>query len=250
MNYDVYAGGFHVVDAKLDVDMTAKNRYRLELSAATQGFLRTLAPWDGVFKTNGWLDPKNIRPQTHQSITTWKDEDETKTYTYNRDGTFKEYRVKDPENDGSPKPVESELTKNTTDALSATLGVMQNMGKTGKCEGTSDVFDGSRRYRMTFVHQQDTVLQSNNYNVYAGPAVECTVEVQPMGGKWHKKPRGWMSIQEQGRERGTMPTIWMAKMSDAGPAVPVKIRVKTEHGTLFMHLTGYQNGSKSLKLED
>lgn len=252
MNYDVYAGGFHVVDAKLDVDINPKDRYRLELSAATQGFLRNLAPWDGVFRTQGWHDAKTgkVNPETHESITVWKDEKETKTYKYNKNGTFREYRIKDPENDGAPQEVDKALTDRTTDALSATMDVMQTIARKGGCDGSSEVFDGKRRYQMTFRQKQDVMLEATRYNVYAGPATECTIEVKPVAGEWHKKPRGWMSIQEQGRERGTMPTVWFAAMSEGAPAVPVKIRVKTEYGTLFMHLTGYENGVKKLKLEE
>lgn len=252
MTYDVYAGGFHVVDAKLDVDLNPKGKYRLELSAATQGFLRNLAPWDGVFLTHGWRDGKTgvVRPELHESVTVWKDEKETKTYRYNKDGTFREYRIKDPENNGEPKDVDPALTQHTTDALTATLSVMQEIAKKNVCEGSDEVFDGKRRYKMIFQHKQDVALKGTQYNVYAGPAVECTIEVKPVAGEWHKKPRGWMSIQEQGRERGTMPTVWFAKMADNMPAIPVKIRVKTEYGTLFMHLTGYENGTKTLRLEE
>lgn len=58
-----------------------------------------------------------------------------------------------------------------------------------------------------------------------------------------------MSIQEQSRENGSLPTVWMAKMTEDAPAVPVKIRVKTDYGTLFMHLVRYENGSVKKVLE-
>lgn len=244
MHYDVYAGGFHVVDAELDVDFSKEDHYRLELTANTRGFLATLAPWEGTFETRGWYEKKTgkAQPELHKSTTIWRDDPEVKEYLFNRDGSFREYRVTDEENDGSPLPIDTELTENTTDALTAALNVMQALTEGQDCEGSSEVFDGKRRYRMTFKHKRRVELQASSYNAYAGPAVECVVEVEPLAGNWHKKPRGWMSIQEQGRAQGTMPTVWMAKMKEDGPDVPVKIRVKTEYGALFMHLTGYQNG--------
>jgi len=254
MKYDVYAGGFHVVDAQLDVNTPKPGRYFLALGARTQGFLAKLAPWHGVFKTDGWHDAKTgeVRPEVHQSITTWKDEEEIKTYKYNKDGTFKEYTLKDedPENDGSARPVESELTQGTTDALTATLEIMQQVSANGKCEGEDEVFDGKRRYTLIFKEVARVNLEQTRYNVYAGPAVQCTVEVKQGAGKWHEKPRGWMSIQEQGKSHGTMPTVWMANMQDGGPAVPVKIKVKTDYGALMMHLTGYDNGVRQLALAE
>ena len=92
-------------------------------------------------------------------------------------------------------------------------------------------------------------LKASRWNVYEGSAIECTAEVQPIAGKWHEKPRGWMSIQEQGRERGTIPTVWFAKITEGQPAVPVKVRVKTSYGTLFMHMTKYETAGNMLSLK-
>jgi len=246
MSYDVYAGGFHVVAANLDVDLSKTGRYSLELSAHTRGFLGSLAPWEGTFETHGWYDQKSkkAQPELHKSTTIWRDEPEVKEYLYNRDGSFKEFLVTDKHVDQDVRDVSEDLTQETIDALTATLDVMQAIAEGGKCEGSDEVFDGKRRFKLVFEHQEDVMLESSNYNVYEGPASKCTVEVVPMGGDWHKKPRGWLSIQEQGRDKGTMPTMWMAQIDPDGPAVPVKIMVKTDYGALIMHLTGYQNGQE------
>ncbi len=107
MRYDVYAGGIHAVEASLDVDLAAKDRYMLRLGAHTRGFLAKLAPWKGVFETQGWYDAKNDAPQPeiHFSDTTWKDENELTEFLYNKNGSFKEYRVTN-ETEKGPKPPE------------------------------------------------------------------------------------------------------------------------------------------------
>lgn len=248
MKYDVYAGGFHAVESELTVDLEKKTNYRLRLGAHTRGFLAKLAPWKGVFETKGWYDAKKDvpQPQLHYSDTTWKEDRELTEFEYNKDGSFKEFRVTE---NGKRKdePQEKELSHDTTDVLSSTLKVMNHIAQSGKCEGSDEIYDGERRYTLLFSNSKQVTLEKNGYNVYAGPATQCTVEVKPISGKWHKKPRGWMSIQEQGREKGTMPTIWFAQMAKGEPAVPVKIRVKTEYGALFMHLTSYQGAGQSLK---
>lgn len=126
---------------------------------------------------------------------------------------------------------------------------MNKVAADGKCEGRDEIFDGDRRYALVFHPAGEVEMKKSDLNVYVGPATECTIEVKPIAGKWHDKPRGWMSIQEQGRAKGTMPTIWLAKMADDAPAVPVRIRVKTDYGTLFMHLTGYKGAGKTLALK-
>src|SRR5690606_16221834 len=152
------------------------------------------------------------------------------------------------EKEKGPQPREAELTQGTTDVLSATLKVMNNIAQGGECKGSDEIFDGKRRYEIIYGNSKEVVLDKTDYNVYSGPAKECTVEVETIAGKWHEQPRGWMSIQEQRRERGKMPTIWFAQMAEGEPAVPVKIRVKTDYGTLFMHLTGYNGAGTALKL--
>lgn len=243
MMYDVYAGGFHVVEAKLESDFRTAGRYDISLSAHTRGFLGSIAPWKGTFETQGWVEDGNaFKPELHKSTTTWQDEVEIKEYNYNRDGTFHSYRVTDEHSDHQLREVDTALTQGTIDALTATLETMQAIPSSQKCEGTSEVFDGKRRYELVFQHDKNVHLDQSKYNIYEGAASVCMVEVKPVSGEWHKKPRGWMSIQEQGRERGTMPTVWMASIDNNSPAVPIKIRVKTEYGTLFMHLTKYRNG--------
>lgn len=249
MQYDVYAGGIHALQSKLDIDLSNAKKYEISLAAQTFGLLGRLAPWEGVFKSKGWRAAQNNKPELHQSVAIWRGDEEIKDYRYGRDGTFKSYSLKDDKNDGSPKKVDNELTQGTSDVLSATLNVLQAVAQKGECTGSTEIFDGKRRFKLNFKQKREVQLEASRYNVYEGPAVECTAMVEPVAGKWREKPRGWMSIQEQGREKGTMPTVWFAKMDDSETAVPIKVRVKTDYGTLFMHLTKYQSSGQTLALK-
>jgi len=241
MTYEVYAGGINAVTAELDILTTPKERYSLNLSAFTKGFLGTLVPWTGRFESHGWVKKDTEdRPELHRSTATWRNEDEIKEYRYDRTGKFVSYSVIDPENDGI-RPVDDALVQGTTDILTATYQVMKSVANGGQCEGVSEIFDGKRRYKLAFRYEADEMLTKSRYNVYEGPSQRCVAEVLPGEGQWHSKPRGWLSIQEQGRQKGSLPTIWFAQVDDNGPAVPVKIRIKTEYGGMFMHLVNYEN---------
>lgn len=237
-HYEVYASGLHAVEADLTLGFSGKNRYAARLEARTRGFLSKIVPWDGAFETKGWRMGKNrFQPEIHRSTATWRDEFENKEYRYSRGGKFLGYRV---EIKGK-KPKEAfdrKLADGTTDLLSATLSVMAAVARGGRCEGQAEVFDGDRRYGIEFRSLGTEKLVSSTYAPFSGEAERCEVEVFPAGGRWHAKPRGWMSIQEQGRMQGALPTIWLAQTDADAPAVPVRIRVKTEFGTLFMHMTG------------
>ena len=241
LSYDVYAGGIHALDAGLAIRKTS-GRYDVALTAETQGLLKSMANWSGKFTTGGVVKSGQLYPQKHRSESTWKDSTETKTFTYDGKGHFVSYKVSEEGQDKTPKDIDAGLAKGAVDNLSATMRVMLALPRTGTCAGSSLVFDGDRSYRLTFADPHKEDLKKSDYNIYEGPSVSCTVEVTPEKGKWRKKPRGWLSIQEQGRQKGALPKVWFGTVAGQPDyAVPVKIRIKTDYGTLFLHLTGVQS---------
>ena len=245
--YEVYAGGIHALQARLEIK-TNKGRYDVVLEAKTRGFLGKMAPWEGIFESHGWVEKDGtFKPESHRSTAIWRGEKEIKDYKYARNGHFlgltETLDGKAPEDKPNLSP---EITEGTTDALSAALNVLEAVGKGGECSGTEEVFDGKRRFKQIFTHKGITELAPTKYNIFKGAASECMIEVEPVAGEWHKKPRGWMSIQEQGRLRGTMPTMWASQLKGGDPAVPVKIRVSTSYGVLFMHLAEFSDGQRTV----
>ena len=231
--YQVYAGGIHVVEAKLRFDNASK--YDVNLEAKTIGWLGKLVPWEGSFKTSGMQKDGVYMPLEHESQSTWKEEVKTKTFTYD-DGDVVSLVIQEDGKKPQTPEIEKDLVENTVDVLSATLNVMRALPEKEICQGEADIFDGSRRFTMTFRDKGEAELTSSRYNIYDGKARYCSVEIEPKGGKWHDKPRGWLSIQEQGREKGTLPSLWMGHVDGFEYSVPVKIQVKTDYGTLMMHL--------------
>lgn len=238
LHYVVYAGGINAVTATLDLDLR-KTTYDLALKGETRGFLKALAPWTGSFATQGWRSDTAYFPRLHTSKSGWKTEQDIKEYRYDRKRNFLGLKHTEDGHDKSPQTIDPALTKGTTDILSATLAVMSAVAYDKPCAGQADVFDGKRRFAAIFKDQGAVTLKESAQAIYAGPARMCTLEIKPKGGKWGKKPRGWLALQEQGRQSGTMPTLWMANVPGVPVAVPVKIRVKTKYGTLFMHLADW-----------
>jgi hypothetical protein len=244
--YKVYAGGIDALRAHLTIDEKSNDFFDIELKAYTRGFLAKLAPWQGVFSSKTRKIGNRFIPKRHKSVSVWRDETETKEYKYDKDGQFRELVITEHNNVSESTLANITLTKDTTDILSATLNMLINFPQNGElCESYADIFDGKRRFQMMFKDKKKVTLEATRYNSYAGSATECTVEIVPDGGEWHETPRGWLSIQEQGREKGTMPTVWIAKLEGEDHAIPVKIRVKTDYGTLFMHVTDSNIGDTS-----
>jgi hypothetical protein len=246
MTYQVYGSGFNALSAQVKISYKKGNAYHIEMAAWTRGFLAALAPWSGSFATSGKQSGGKNLSRSHKSVSIWRDEPETKTYTFDN-GKLMKLVINDNGKDKSPKKLEPELTANTTDFLSAILTMLEAVGDKKPCTGSADIYDGKRRYTVLFRDLGEEQLGATPYNIYDGAATKCETEVKPGPGKWPKKPRGWFSLQEQSRQKGSLPTLWVAKLDPRGPAIPIKIRVKTDYGTLLMHLSDYKirNGTEA-----
>ena len=237
LTYDVYAGGIHALNAKLTIKKEP-TKYDIILNSGTQGFLKKMANWSGRYVSKGNIKGGKPFPRLHESSSTWKKKTEIKTFKYDGKGHFKAYKSVEADVDTTPKDIDLSLAEDSTDILSATLQTMMAFPKSKICSGQELIFDGDRNFRLTFSDTKVEQLKKSDYNIYEGQAISCKVEVKPEKGKWRKKPRGWLSIQEQGRKKGELPTIWFGQVEGQPDLyVPVKIRVKTDYGTLFMHLT-------------
>lgn len=241
LRYELYAAGLDAVEANATIRENGR-AYSADLEAQTRGLLGRLVPWQGSFHSEG-VDGRDAMPLPLLHVSTARDRKHTQvqTYRYGGDGTFKAYDVRTDGRDTTPKDVDPVLTRDTTDALSAALASMRVVAAGKPCAGASEVFDGERRYRLVFHDLGRDVLKPSSYTIYGGPAEKCAAEVVPLQGKWHAKPRGWLSIQEQGRKLGTLPLVWMAAIEPGAAAVPVRVQVATAYGTLVMNVIGYAN---------
>ncbi len=246
MIYDIYASGLRVLEAQLDIE-TSKDRYTMKFTAHTQGFLGTILPWQGTYETTGNLTAGDaLRPELYKSDTVWRKDVDGKEYRYAPDGTLKELFITK-KGKTEKADFDAELAKGTVDDYTSALKVFAKIARGEPCEGEDSVFDEKRRYTQKFEPLEKGTIAPTDYNVYAGDTALCTIEVVPDGGKWHKKPRGWLNIQEQGRRLGQLPKMWAAKMDEnAQFAVPVKVLIKTDYGALVIHLAEYRNGDKIL----
>lgn len=237
-SYVVYASGFRVLSANLTYREKANNHYQAILDTKTSGFLGWIVPWEGVFESQGLRTNTGFKTIKHYSSTVWRDEVETKTYSYNQDGSFAGLTIEGSAKAKEVKQIESVLADHTTDILSATLSAINAQN----CRLETDIFDGKRRFKTRYTKIKEGYLNSSNYNSYEGDAQLCEVEIEPISGKWHEKPRGWLSIQEQGRQKGALPSFWYASLIDAQEetqailALPVKVIVHTKYGMLTMNL--------------
>lgn len=240
LSYNIYTGGLKTVSADLHITEATPEQYSMAMNARTEGLLKLFKTWKGTMTTQGhYTHDGQKQPMYHESISVWPDNTQVKEFSWNNNGTLTDLLIAE---EGETKDL-SDLDKNLetdgVDILTASLSIMQNAAEQGACGGATEVFDGKRQFLLTAENKGWERLKKSRYNQYSGEALRCEIKIVPQDGDWHEKLKGWMAIQEEGVQAGAAPTVWLARLDEDGPAVPVKVMAKTSYGTFLMHLSGY-----------
>lgn len=235
LEYSVYASGFRTLYAQADLLRTATG-YNATIDIRTDGMFKRLAPWSGVLRTEGRIAGDALTPKVHSFDNIWRGSPKSTIQDYDATGALTRIVITENGREPGIKTPDPALSDGATDILTAVFYAMAALDETGTCNTTQTVFDGKRRFDTVFTEQGRTAITPSRYTGFSGEAIRCAVEIFPKGGKWGDKPRGWMSIQEQSRERGQLPLIWFGQPARGAGYIPVKLQVKTAYGTLVLHL--------------
>ncbi len=234
--YGLYTGGVRMigVDAVFD---TRPDTYGVSVSARTLGVFSKLLPWWGDFDTSG-VNP-GYQPARHDYTVSWMGRVDKATFTYDPPGTFREM-VQTRNGETRTNPVGPDIAAGTRDLLSTMMVALRRQQDTGSCGGDVLTFDNARSFIVRFKDAGDGAMNNDRLSAYTGPARACTIEIIPQKGKWPKKPRGWLKIQEQAKAGGKLPTLWLASPGAGMPVIPVRVDIHTKYGDVIAHLTAVQ----------
>ncbi|GEO36955.1 hypothetical protein SAE02_11030 [Skermanella aerolata] len=230
LGYAIYAGGFHVLDASIVLDV-GREGYMVEVNAQTQGILGTFFPWQTLARSDGRMNAGEAEPRTHKQTGTWRGKDRAVDLYYDGSGSVLA-EVRPPDDPAEREPVPPEMVPGTTDPLSAVLSVAGAVAVGRGCSETVPVFDGRRRYDLTFKEMGSRNLPPSKYSVFSGAAVQCQVTSKVLAGNW-KKDGGAVSNDEKRKPVALM----LAPVVEGMPPVPVRLEGESRFGEVIMHLT-------------
>lgn len=237
LNYDVYAGGFKALNAKLSMDLD-KKAYDMKLQAQTQGFIGSLFPWKTSLNTAGHANKGMLIPTVYTERSTWRSGVKVTEMSYAPDGKVLKMTVQDNGKTTVERNVDQVLADNAMDVLTGTLVMLQNVKNTQKCEGKFPIFDGKRRFNIALKDDGEQSLGPTKYSNFSGDALRCTLTVEPVAGFAAKdQKRGWMAVQNHTEARKKPPTIWLAHTKDSSQVIPVRMEIASEYGSVVAHLT-------------
>jgi len=233
LSYQVFAGGLHIFD--FDVELALRDgAYTIAAQGATKGMVGWIYKWNVKMESEGIARSDGFRPFRYDTVTDWQGEPKSMRLTFLPRGEYDVART-------PPEPVDAEdeeelpkaLPADVVDPLSLALVAAQSLAETGRCDQTLPVFDGKRRYNLIIGHLGKGHVEPNRYSIYHGPAVRCRFAMERISG--FSKKRRYASQWDE--EKDAPPVIWLAKVREGFPPVPVRYEGTIALGNIVIHLT-------------
>jgi hypothetical protein len=246
LTYDVYAGGLHAFS--FDVALALEpDGYRIVAEGGTRGFTAVLYTWNvrlaaegaAVSPADKAAPAERLRPERYVTVNAGRAQPKTMRLALQPDGTFS--IVRDPpetEDEREPDDLPAKLPPGIADPLSASLMATQALVETGRCEQRIPVFDGKRRYDLLIHDAGAGEVQKNRYSVYHGPATLCGFTMQRISG--FKKQRRYAN--QWNEDKDEPPMLWIAKVREDLPPIPVRATAAVALGSIVVHLTRIEPG--------
>lgn len=247
LSYSVYLGGLHAMDGVVAFTRVGGS-YKIDLRTGTKGLLRSIAPWDAEVLSKGHIRQADLRPAGSKVLTYWKDKPNAVNFTFNKNiikATFDP-----PEGDSKNAPVPKEMTHGALDPLSGVLQIMANTTANEECQQTVPIYDGHRRFDLTLNDSGTEELDGEDYSVFTGTAQRCVVDFKMLAGS--RTDREGSQFWQDGTDNNNRGKfggssrppvyIFLGKVRDDLPELPVRAETSTLFGAIMVHLTKVEGG--------
>jgi len=222
--YDVYLGGFLAGSVDLTTEQTDA-RYLITTTSRSHGLLDFLIELRRRNESQGLFIDHQVRPSRYVTKGVWAGEARSVEIDYGAGGAPR-FTARPSAADDDREAVPPPHLRGTIDPLSALYQAILRSDKGAGCMGRSKIFDGRRRYDFEFEAIEG---EQTHGPFYSGPARICRMRQIPIAGF---SKRTWLP-------RLTRPEwtdIWLAKLHDNLPPVPVRLQADAGLGAMVAHL--------------
>lgn len=237
LTYEVYAGGLHIFSFDVNLSLQPE-RYRIAAAGGTRGITSVLYKWDVNLTAEG----RHLQPARYVTVNTGRQPTKTMQLEFAKGGSFTIMREPpepvDEVAEAEEGPLPTSLPSNIADPLSAGLVASQALARNGSCEQAIPVFDGKRRYNL-LIHDAGTGdVPKSRISIYQGPATLCHFTMERISG--FKKHRRYAAQWDEDKDEP--PTLWVAKVREDMPPIPVRFTGAVALGSIIVHLTKIEPG--------
>ena len=242
--YTVYLGGLNIF--QLDVNLTLDGeRYVISGGGRTKGMVRAVWKWAVEATARGEVQGTGVVSRTYDVATIKKQKRKRLSLSFTRTGGYSVTRTP-PDSPHKAKRRLRRLPKSipagTLDPVSVSMAVAGAVARDDSCGGTFPVFDGGRRYDLTFTKIGEDRLAKPGFSKFSGRAIRCALAMKRISGFRKKKVmlRFWDAAKLE------PPLIWLGRLNDELPPVPVQFQADFNLGYMIIYLVKAEYHGRSL----
>ena len=235
LDYTIYASGLRVAQTEIDLTIDP-GAYSIGLFTEPRGLVSLLTRWQFQARSTGVVgqgDVGDVLPLSYETERRRRGTARRFRIDYDDQGPVQE--LHEPEK-LLTQPVPEDEKGGTLDPLSATVALISTISLSEGCPGDLPVYDGRRRFDISFVESETVTLQETRYSGYRGEAIRCRLQFSPIAGDFDLDDRSSFWYEEALEERHI--DMWLAPvLGEGAPPVPVKLRGTGRYGPFYIHLT-------------
>lgn len=227
LDYAVYIGGSETIRISFDTALRPTD-YKMKMSLDGQGFLSWWFSWSMSAFSEGQMRDGVVMPVRAGADSAWNGKQRRTRLTYNGGGPPS--AIIEPSADNEDRDVvPPALRAGSLDLAGAVLAMLSRLDRTKGCDLREAVFDGRRRYNLVLDQLGHDVIPRNDYSPFSGKALRCGVKVERIAGyRRDFEPSRW--------RKSDGATLWIGRIFDNIPPVPVRMELDTMLGGLRAHL--------------
>ena len=235
--YTIHVGGLLLLEGTMEARFAA-SAYKLRTDMATAGTIAKFYPATYKLRTQGERTRGRLQPTLFISDQKSKRDTRHLTLTYGAHGRPDVLAVPPFEDDDLEEIAEitPAMTDNTSDPVSAFLMPVRHKEKgADPCARKVEVFDGRRRYDLSFAYQENKTMTvpDATHPDSAPPAYNtmvCTVTYEAIA------PKDLKRRMEKTKRRKDDMRIWFAPFDEGRVYMPVRFELRTPIGMAVMEL--------------
>lgn len=242
LGYEVYLGGLNIFDFDAHVALNERG-YRITGGGKTKGAVRLVWRWGVDAVARGEINGRGVEAKRYDVTTQRRKRNKELRVTFKGNGAYDLFRKpKDTPHRAKKRELPDVLPPFAVDPVSAAMVMGHALGRGKKCAATVPVFDGDRRYDLTFSDLGDVRLSKPGYSTFSGTARHCRLQMKKVSG--FRKQKIKLSFWDDGQLEP--PQIWLSSLSKGLPPVPVKFQADFNLGYMMVYLVEARYGGRVL----
>jgi hypothetical protein len=242
LGYDVYLGGLNIFYLDVNYRMDG-DRYEIFGGGETKGFARMMWRWAVEASAKGVVNGKGVESMIYDVATKRKGKHRKLRLTFTENGAYSIVRnPKDSERKKKRRKLPKSIPSGTLDPISVSMAVAGAAANGDACGGKYPVFDGNRRYDLTFTKLGEEHLSKPGYSVFSGRAIRCALAMKRISGFRQNR----VALRFWEGEQLEPPQIWIGRLERDLPLVPIQFQADFNMGYMIIYLSKAEYGSRPL----